>query len=296
MLKECKEEELMRTLLAIDGSDHSYDAVRALSHMTRSDAVILLHVLDVPAPAYPLMVPELARDLYTSQERAMREEGARVLQMATSLLPLEAERLSKVIEVGEPLDVILSIAKQERIDLIVVGARGVGALREWMLGSVSHRVVTHAATSVLVVGTPLRAVQHMVVAVERPEEASAAVRFLEQRPFKEVGDITVLTVIPYAHPAWPVGAVIPEPWQKELLAGATRFAEDMATKLMGMGCRTKGVAVEGAPAFEILKTAATMQADLIIMGSRHRGLSRVMMGSVSHTVLHRAACPVLIVR
>ena len=40
----------MRTLLAVDGSEHSYDAVRALSQMTRSDAVTLLHVLEVPAP------------------------------------------------------------------------------------------------------------------------------------------------------------------------------------------------------------------------------------------------------
>lgn len=67
----------------------------------------------------------------------------------------------------------------------------------------------------------------------------------------------MLTVIPCAHPAWPVGAVIPEPWQKELLAGATRFADEIASKL-------------------------------IIMGYQHRGLSRVMMGSVSHTVLHRS--------
>ncbi|HET7057535.1 MAG TPA: universal stress protein [Nitrospiraceae bacterium] len=286
----------MRTLLAVDGSEHSYDAVRALSQMTRFDAVILLYALEVPAPAYPMMMPEAARDLYTMQERAMREEGERVLQRATSLLPPNTGPVSTFIEVRKPIDAILSIAEQERIDLIVVGARGVGAFRELLLGSVSHRVVTHAASPVLVVGSPLRAVQHMVLAVEGPEEASAAVRFLEQRPFKESGGITVLTVIPYAHPAWPVGAVIPEPWQKELLAGARRFAEDFASKLKGVGYRAKGAAVEGAPAFEILKTAAAEQADLIIMGSRHRGLSRVMMGSVSHSVLHRAACPVAIVR
>ncbi len=286
----------MRTLLAVDGSDHSYDAVRALSQMTRFDTVVLLHVLDVPAPAYPMMMPEAAHDLYTMQERAMREEGEHIQEVATSLLPLNAGPVSKFIEVGKTVDVILSIAEQERIDLIVIGARGVGAIRELMLGSVSHRVVTHAASSVLVVGSPLRAVQHIIVAVDRPEEARAAVQFLEQRPFKESGDLTVLTVIPYAHPAWPVGAVIPEPWQKEVLAGATRFAEEIASKLTGIGYRAKGTAVEGAPTFEILKLASTEQADLIIMGSRHRGLGRVMMGSVSHSVLHRAGCPVAIVR
>lgn len=286
----------MRTLLAVDGSDQSYEAVRALSQMARSDAVILLHAIDVPAPAYPMMVPEVARDLYTAQERAMREEGERVLQAVTSLLPMNAGPVSKVLEVGKPIDVILSIAERERVDLIVMGSRGVGALRELMLGSVSHRVVTHAAVSVLIVGTPLRPVRHMVLAVEGPEEADAAVRLLERRPFKDVGEITVLSVIPYAHPAWPVGAVIPEPWQKEVLMGATRFAEEIASKLTAIGYRAKGTTMQGSPPSEILKAAGTEHADLIIMGSQHRGLGRAMMGSTSHAVLHRTACPVFIVR
>ena len=286
----------MRTLLAVDGSDHSYDAVRAFSQLTRSDAVVVLHAIDVPAPAYPMMVPEVARDLYTAQERAMREEGEQVLRTAESLLPLNGGPVLKFIEVGKPIDVILSVAERERIDLIVMGSRGVGALRELALGSVSHRVVTHAAASVLMVSTPLRPVQQIVLAVDAPKDADVAVRWLARRPFKETGAITVLSVIPYAHPAWPVGAVIPEPWQKEVLMGATQFAEQIASKLTAVGYRAKGTAVQGSPASEILKAAATEHADLIVMGSRHRGLSRAMLGSTSHAVLHRAACPVLIVR
>jgi nucleotide-binding universal stress UspA family protein len=286
----------MRILLAIDGSDQSIEAVRALSHMARADAVILVHAIDVPAPAYPMMMPEVARDLYTTQERAMREEGERVLRTAASLLPPAIGPVSKVLEIGKPINVILSVAERERIDLIVMGSRGVGALRELMLGSVSHGVVTHAAVSVLIVGAPLRPVRRLVLAVEGPEEAEAAVRCLERRPFKKPGEITVLSVIPYAHPAWPVGAVIPEPWQKEVLMGATRFAEDVASKLTTIGYRARGLAMQGSPPSEILKAAATEHADLIVMGSRHRGLRRAMLGSTSHAVLHRTACPVLIVR
>ena len=218
------------------------------------------------------------------------------MQVATSLLPLNAGPVSKFIEVGKTVDVILSIAEQERIDLIVVGARGVGAFRELVLGSVSHRIVTHAPCSVLVVGASLRSVRHIVLAVDGAEETQAAVRVLQQRPFKEMAAATVLTVIPYAHPIWPVGAVIPEPWQKEVLADARRFAEGVASTLTGMGYHAKGTAVEGAPASRILETAASQHADLIIMGSRHHGLGRAMMRSVSHAVLHRAVCPVLIVR
>ena len=227
----------------------------------------------------------------------MREEGEQVLRTAESLLPLNGGPVLKFIEVGKPIDVILSVAgaRTDRSDRD--GLARCRRLTRIGAGSVSHRVVTHAAASVLVVSTPLRPVQQIVLAVDAPKDADVAVRWLARRPFKEkTGAITVLSVIPYAHPAWPVGAVIPEPWQKEVLMGATQFAEQIASKLTALGYRAKGTAVQGSPASEILKAAATEHADLIVMGSRHRGLSRAMLGSTSHAVLHRATCPVLIVR
>ena len=47
----------MKMLLAIDGSDQSYEAVRALKHLARADELQVLHVLVVPSPAYSMMVP-----------------------------------------------------------------------------------------------------------------------------------------------------------------------------------------------------------------------------------------------
>jgi nucleotide-binding universal stress UspA family protein len=53
----------------------------------------------------------------------------------------------------------------------------------------------------------------------------------------------------------------------------------------------------GDPAFAILEQAKASQADIILMGTHGRGgLARFLMGSVSHSVLHQADCPVLIVR
>lgn len=56
------------------------------------------------------------------------------------------------------------------------------------------------------------------------------------------------------------------------------------------------VVLAGDPAEAILDYAQTMQHPLIVMGSR--GLSRfseLLVGSVSHRVLHHAKCPVTIV-
>lgn len=52
---------------------------------------------------------------------------------------------------GQPAGAILRHAQERRSDLIVMGSRGLGAIREFFLGSVSHHVVQQAAVPVLVI-------------------------------------------------------------------------------------------------------------------------------------------------
>lgn len=52
---------------------------------------------------------------------------------------------------GDPAQSILECAKEAGADLIVIGSRGLGTIREWLLGSVSHYVVQHAQIPVLVI-------------------------------------------------------------------------------------------------------------------------------------------------
>jgi nucleotide-binding universal stress UspA family protein len=55
--------------------------------------------------------------------------------------------------------------------------------------------------------------------------------------------------------------------------------------------------VEGEPAAEILRLAAELPSDLIVLGTHGRtGLSRLLMGSVAEQVVRKAACPVLTVK
>jgi len=59
--------------------------------------------------------------------------------------------LHTYVLVGHPADQILKTAATQGTDLIVVGHRGRSAIREWVSGSTSRRVVTHASCPVLVV-------------------------------------------------------------------------------------------------------------------------------------------------
>ena len=54
------------------------------------------------------------------------------------------------VVVGHPADQIIKTAVARGADLIVVGHRGRSAIKEWVFGSISRRIVAHAPCSVLV--------------------------------------------------------------------------------------------------------------------------------------------------
>lgn len=57
-----------------------------------------------------------------------------------------------ILEMGSPKSIIAEdIPKREGIDLIVMGAKGMGAIERFFMGSVSENVIRHAACDVLVV-------------------------------------------------------------------------------------------------------------------------------------------------
>lgn len=284
----------MKILLAVDGSEHSYDAVRALAHLSRADELTVLHALDVPQPAYPKITPEVAADIYATVEREVRKEGERLLGQLTSMLPLDVGPVTKRLETGHPVDMILSVARERQVDLIVMGTRGVGTIKELVLGSVSHRVLCQAHCPVLVLKQPLREVRQIILPVQGQEDAQAALAFAAMRPFRDPVDVTVLTAVSFAPPPWPADAGVAEAIRQDVMESARYFVEDVASKLPPDLYRARPVAHLGTPASVILKEEAASRPDLILMGSRGRhGLTRVVLGSVSHAVLHEAGCPLL---
>ena len=168
----------MKTILAVDGSDNAYEAVHVMKYMARSEQLTLVHALNVPRPAYPMMVSEAAEELYTALEQSMREDGERLLNRVQSLLPLHAGPTTKHLRVGSPTEVILSMAEEQNTDLIVMGARGLGPIKERLLGSVSHRILTLAPCATLIVNGPVKAMKHILLPLQGSFDAEAAVRFL----------------------------------------------------------------------------------------------------------------------
>ncbi len=283
----------MKTILAVDGSDNSYEAVHIMNYLARAEQLTLLHALDISRPAYPEMLPEVAEEIYKTLEQTMKEDGERLLKRVESLLPLHAGPTTKQLRIGSPAKTILSMAEEQKADLIVMGARGLGPVKERLLGSVSHRILTLAPCATLIVNGPVKPVKQILLPLEGPSDAEAAVRFLRLKPFHEAVELTLMTVLPWTEPPWPSGAAA-EAAATEMLEKQTEYIESMAERLRAIGYQAHGVAVVGIPATMILQQATTLRSDLILMGTKGRqGITRFVLGSVSHAVLHKTPCPVL---
>ena len=134
-----------RILVAHDGSkdaDHAFETALDFASLCGAR----LQVVSVATPPEPPTrveteaVLEAATQHYEELFEGMRRRAqARGIEIETRIV------------VGHAADQILRLAADTGADLIVVGHRGRSAIREWLFGSTSRRVVSHAACSVLVV-------------------------------------------------------------------------------------------------------------------------------------------------
>lgn len=284
----------MNTLLAVDGSDNAYEAVHALKYFARAEQLTLLYVLDVPRPAYPMMVPEVAEELYKSLEQSMREDGERLLDRIQSLLPPHAGPTTKLLQMGSPAEVIVSTAEAKKVNLIMMGARGLGPIKERLVGSVSHRILTLAPCATLIVNGPVKAMKQILLPLQGPFDEEAVIRFLQLKPFHDAVELTLLTVLPSTQPPWPADAVATEKLEEQALHSARGYIDGVAERLRAIGYQARGIAMLGTPSAMILQEATNLRSDLILMGTRGRqGITRFVLGSTSHAVLHKMPCPVL---
>jgi nucleotide-binding universal stress UspA family protein len=129
-------------VLAIDGSAASDKALRFLMRQIN------------PTPDAPEREPVLVTMVHAMpylKYPEVKEAGKRLMRRYGDKLASSGFQIREALRLGKPADEILTVAKQEKADLIVTGAKGLGAIRRVLLGSVSTRVVQHAHCGVLVV-------------------------------------------------------------------------------------------------------------------------------------------------
>jgi nucleotide-binding universal stress UspA family protein len=286
----------LRVLLGVDGSKGSEEAAKAIAHLSPPEEVILLNVLKVPNLAYQSAWLRI-KDLSIIVEQEMRKEGEAVLERITSELASYAKTVNSQIENGDPGEVILKGAGAAKVDLIILGARGLNRLSELVFGSVSHRVMSHATCPTLIVKSPIHQMSSVLVPIEGAEDARRAMDFLAKKPFREFPQLTVLHAVPFAQPHWLEGALIPESYRNELMVAGEALTSQMVSGLASLGYEAVPLLLDGPPVELIVNAVREKPFDLMMVGSHGRkGLSRFVLGSVAHAVVHRASCSVIVLR
>ena len=141
----------MKILVAVDGSPYSRAAARYVaSHaklLKKTPDVHLIHV-HVPLAYSGAAAGVVGRDAIRSY---LQDESEKALAVAARELKKRRMKYRAHWTVGDPAARIAAYARKERVDLIVTGSHGHGALANLALGSVATKIIALSKIPVLVV-------------------------------------------------------------------------------------------------------------------------------------------------
>jgi nucleotide-binding universal stress UspA family protein len=298
--------KVRRILFPTDFSEHSRHALpyavklaqehRAELHLLHA---IVLHEEDPYDEAHHL--PDAARIRDIMEEVARKRMGELVKdQDLPDLVLTQVHR--RDVSAAPP---IVEYARNEGIDLIVLGTHGRRGFRRLILGSVAAEVFRLAPSPVLAIRaeTP-PAGEHEIRRILVPLDFSnpgtrALVRAGEIASFYRA-EIQLLHVLEeFLHPAfYNLGATSLKDFDPDIV-GRTESAmrELVASLWKSNGPAIRYSVAEGPPSREILLFAQEEESDLVVMATHGlRGVKDFLLGSTTERVLGGARVPVLALR
>jgi nucleotide-binding universal stress UspA family protein len=285
----------MRVVIGVDWSDQAFAAVTQTFQLYHPTDVTLVHGVDLGILEHPVVAQAGNVQGYDDFRKAMVDSGHQLLERAAAMVPAEVTSIRKVNEIGSPAQLVLDSATNLSADLVVVGVRGRSRLSEAVLGSVSHRVLMHGSCPTLIVRGAARKVQRVLIAIEERNDADRIVKWLTEHPLADPVELRVVHAIIPIGVNDPYDALGTSTWWE----GAERYAEELvkstAGKLLNPRYTVSTKVAQGNPAAVIEQEAKDM--DLVVVTSHGRkGISRFLLGSVSHAVVHHVSCPILVLR
>ena len=285
----------MRIVAGVDWSDEAFAAVEQIGLLYRPDDVVLVHGVDLGMFHYPIVAGAVNLQGYDEFRQALIEAGRQAVERCRTLLPAETPSIRTLCEVQHPAAFILDSAAMVKADLIAVGTHDHSRMTEVFAGSVSHRILLHATVPTLIVKGKARPVARVLMAVEGREDAIRLRNWLTAHPFKSPVAITILSVVPSLHMVDPHLMVGLEGWSEQSKRHAEQVVNDTAQALASPHFTVSTDVRLSDPVTTVCETGNSH--DLIVVGSHGRkGLDRFLLGSVSHGIVHRAGCSVLVVR
>jgi nucleotide-binding universal stress UspA family protein len=275
----------MRLMVGVDGGDGGRDALELARLIGDEAEAAVLVVCVIPYGPLPVDFRALDDNAAAEAEPLLKEAHER-------LAGLEVE--TRAFGGGSPAGVMTGVAEDEEIDLIVVGSPHRGTLGRALIGSVADNLLHGVPCPVAVAPRGYAAERHeplrkIAVAFDGTPESPAALRAAEALAARGNAAIEVLTVVapPVAMPGVAGYAPIDPPDPDRILTEAVNAIDDALA--------AHGRRLDGPPAMTLAE-ACEDGVDLLVAGSRRYGPAmRVLLGSVSTQLVHKAPCPVLVV-
>ena len=281
----------MRVVVATDGSPGATQAIEWLMQFPLpADAAIDV----VSAIPWPESTTKAGRELW--------KHASTIVETARQRLTTRWKDVHGAVDDGDPRSVVTDAAAARGAALVVVGARSLGVVVSAVLGSVSLGVARHAPCPVLVCKGDVRPLRTVTIALDGSDSAREALDYFSALLWPDDVAVRLVSVVePLRYPAAdlvsPPLIDLMKDYEDERRAELLGVLDAAAARLRGRMRNVTTTTLVGPAAASILSEAAKGPSDLIVVGARGLGtVKRLLLGSVSESVLRQAPCPVLIVR
>ena len=140
-----------KVLLAIDGSEEAALAAEAATELSKETGSEVHVTYVLPRPEDLIGHHWYAAEVRESVLEQARSEAQQFLEGRAEQLRSEGAKVAEAhLRTGEPDKEIIRLSEEIGATLIVMGSRGLGAVRRALMGSVSDSVVRHAHCPVLI--------------------------------------------------------------------------------------------------------------------------------------------------
>jgi nucleotide-binding universal stress UspA family protein len=142
-----------RILVAVDGSQNSMRAAEWAIDLAKRDHASLFVVSIIPTPVYSAVTPPGSNPPMNEMFDRARGDAEKFVEQAASRAQASGVQVrGEIIEnVPSVVQSITDYADEWKVQVIVVGTRGLSGFKKLLLGSVSTALVSHAPCSVLIV-------------------------------------------------------------------------------------------------------------------------------------------------
>lgn len=131
-------------LLAVDGSENALRAAKEAVKIASNDSLIeMIYVADFEKAKTEV--------LHAKSSESLMLERKRKAASAEEILQSAGKQYKFTILHGPPGPEIVKYANDKKVDLVIIGSRGLNSLQEMVLGSVSHKVMKHVHCPALIV-------------------------------------------------------------------------------------------------------------------------------------------------